>query len=144
VKRVFIFLFLATSVALAQCAQGTNGTNCNSPLNASGSTAAQSSVGLTDNGAAPPEPAASQYWLSINSGTIRLSSNGQPYVLSGMPTNYILMAQAGRTFSQTVAAGAVDYTAALTQIDMTLPQQVRLVKRRHRPHHGLGRHTNGS
>jgi hypothetical protein len=126
-KRAFIFLLLATGIAVAQCAQGTNGTNCNSPLNVSGSTAAQSSVGLTDNGAAPPEPAASQYWLSINSGTIRFSSNGQPYVLPGMPTNYLLMAQAGGTFSQTVAAGAVSYTAALTQIDMTLPQQVRLV-----------------
>lgn len=126
-KRAFILLFLATGMAAAQCAQGTNGTNCNSPLNVSGSTAAQSSVGLTDNGAAPPEPTISQYWLSINSGTLRLSSNGQPYVLPGMPTNYILMAQAGGTFSQTVASGGVGYTAALTQIDMTLPQKVRLV-----------------
>lgn len=126
-KRVLIFLFLITSTAGAQCGQGASGTNCNSPLNVSGSTAAQSSVGLTDNGAAPPEPAPSQYWLSINSGTIRVSSNGQPYVLPGMPTNYLLMAQAAGTFSQTVAAGAVGYTAALTQIDMTLPQQVRLV-----------------
>jgi hypothetical protein len=126
VKRLFVFILLA-SMAVAQCAQGTNGTNCNSPLNVSASTAAQSSVGLTDNGAAPPEPAATQYWLSINGGTIRLSSNGQPYVLPGMPTNYLLMAQAGGTFSQNVAAGAVGYTAALSQIDMTLPQQVRLV-----------------
>jgi hypothetical protein len=127
VKQVLIFLLLATSMAVAQCAQGTNGTNCNSPLNVSGSTAAQSSVGLTDNGAAPPEPALSQYWLSINSGTLRVSSNGQPYVLPGMPTNYLLMAQAAGTFSQTVASGAVSYTSPLTQIDMTLPQQVRLV-----------------
>lgn len=126
-KRLFVFLFMVTGIAVAQCAQGTNGTNCNSPLNVSASTAAQSSVGLTDNGAAPPEPAAAQYWLSIASGTIRLSSNGQPYVLPGMPTNYLLMAQAGGTFSQTVAAGAAGSTAALSQIDMTLPQQVRLV-----------------
>lgn len=76
-KQAFILLFIATSMAVAQCGQGTNGTNCNSPLNISGSTAAQSSVGLTDNGAAPPEPASSQYRLSINGGTIRLSSNGQ-------------------------------------------------------------------
>lgn len=122
-----MFLFLAASLAAGQCGQGTNGTNCNSPLNVSGSTAAQSSVGLTDNGAAPPEPVLSQYWLSISSGTIRVSSNGQPYVLPGMPTNYILMAQAGGTFSETVGAGGVSYTAALTQIDMTLPQKVRLV-----------------
>lgn len=126
-KRAFILLFLATGMATAQCAQGTNGTNCNSPMDVSGSTAAQSSVGLTDNGAAPPEPAASQYWLSISGGTIRLSSNGQPYVLPGMPTNYVLMAQAVATFSQTVGSGATSYTAALTQIDMTLPQKVRLV-----------------
>lgn len=126
-KRLFLFVFLTTNMAVAQCAQGTNGTNCNSPLNVSGSTAAQSSVGLTDNGAAPPEPAAYQYWLSIDSGTLRVSSNGQPYVLPGMPTNYLLVTQAGGTFSQTIASGGVSYTPALTQIDMTLPRQVRLV-----------------
>jgi hypothetical protein len=44
-----------------------------------------------------------------------------------MPTNYVLTAQAGAVFSLTVAAGVSGYTPALTQIDMTLPQQVRLV-----------------
>ena len=120
-------MFILTSIASAQCGSGTSGTNCNSPLNVSGSTAAQSSVGFTDNGAEPPSPAPSQYWLSISSGTIRLSANGQPYVLPGMPTNYVLTAQAGGAFSQTVAAGVTGYTPALTQIDMTLPQQIRLV-----------------
>jgi hypothetical protein len=96
-------------------------------MNVSGSTAAQSSVGLTDNGAAPPEPASSQYWLSINKGTLRLSANGQPYALPGMPTNYVLTAQAGGVYSQNVGAGATVYTVALAQIDMTLPQRVRLM-----------------
>ena len=53
--------------------------------------------------------------------------NGQPYLLPGMPTNYVLTAQAGAAFSQSVAAGVIGYSPALTQIDMTLPQQVRLV-----------------
>ena len=126
-KQVIIVMFMATGIALAQCGSGTSGTNCNSPLNVSGSTAAQSSVGLTDNGADPPAPAPTQYWLSISSGTIRLSANGQPYLLPGMPTNYVLTAQAGAAFSQSVAAGVIGYSPALTQIDMTLPQQVRLV-----------------
>jgi hypothetical protein len=118
---------MVAGMALAQCGSGTSGTNCNSPLNVSGSTAAQSSVLLTDNGADPPAPAPSQYWLSVSSGTIRLSANGQPYLLPGMPTNYVLTAQAGAAFSQSVAAGVIGYSPALTQIDMTLPQQVRLV-----------------
>lgn len=37
------------------------------------------------------------------------------------------MRQAASTFSETVASGVVSYTPSLTQIDMTLPQQVRLV-----------------
>jgi len=126
-KQAIMVILTATGMAVAQCASGTNGTNCNSPLTVSGSTAAESSVGLTDNGAEPPAPAPSQYWLSISSGTVRLSANGQPYVLPGMPTNYVLTAQAGGAFSQTVSAGSVGYTPAFTQIDMTLPQQVRLV-----------------
>lgn len=124
-KILAIVIFLS-SMAGAQCTQATIGTNCNSPMNVSGSTAAQSSVGLADNGATPPAPAPSQYWLSIDHGTIRLSANGQPYALPGMPTNYVLTAQAGGTYSQNVGAGATTYSAALAQIDMTLPQQVRL------------------
>jgi len=124
-KTLAIVIFLS-GVAAAQCTQATSGTNCNSPMNVSGSTAAQSSVGLTDNGAASPVPAPSQYWLSIDHGTIRLSANGQPYALPGMPTNYVLTAQAGGAYSQNVGAGATTYSAALAQIDMTLPQQVRL------------------
>lgn len=125
--KIFAIGILLSGMAAAQCTQATIGTNCNSPMSVSGSTAAQSSVGLTDNGAASPAPAPSQYWLSIDHGTIRLSANGQPYVLPGMPTNYVLTAQAGGAYSQNVGAGATAYTAALTQIDMTLPQQVRLM-----------------
>src|SRR6516165_8254807 len=108
-KWAIIIVFIVTGMTAAQCGSGTSGTNCNSPLNVSGSTAAQSSVGLTDNGAEPPTPAPTQYWLSISNGTIRLSANGQPYVLPGMPTNYVLTAQAGAVFSLTVAAGVSGY-----------------------------------
>jgi len=125
--KILATVILLAGVAAGQCTQATSGTNCNSPMNVSGSTAAQSSVGLTDNGAAPPEPAPSQYWLSINNGTLRLSANGQPYALPGMPSNYVLTAQAGGVYSQNVGAGATVYTVALAQIDMTLPQQVRLM-----------------
>lgn len=125
--KIFAVMILLAGVAAAQCSQGTNGTDCNSPMNVSGSTAAQSSVGLTDNGAAPPTPAPSQYWLSISKGTIRLSANGQPYALPGMASNYVLLAQAGTTYSHKLAAGSAFNTPALAQIDMTLPQQLRLV-----------------
>ena len=125
--KILAAMILLVGAAVAQCSQGTPGTNCNSPMTVSGSTAAQSSVGLTDNGAAPPAPAPSQYWLSISNGTIRVSANGKPYALPGMPWNYVLMAQAGGTYSHKLAAGAAANTPALAQIDMTLPQQVRLV-----------------
>jgi hypothetical protein len=125
--KILGILILLSGMAAAQCSQASSGTNCNSPLDVSGSTASQSSVGLTDNGAAPPQPAASQYWLSISNGTIRLSANGQPYTLPGMPTNYVLVSQPGTAYSEQIAAGTDFYSPALTQIDMTLPQQVRLV-----------------
>lgn len=125
--RILGVIFLLAGVAAAQCSAGSIGTNCNSPLTASGSTAAESSVGLTDNGAAPPSPAPSQYWLSISAGTIRLSANGQPYVLPGMPSNYVLLAQAGGAYNKTVPAGSTVYSASLAQIDMTLPQLTRLI-----------------
>src|ERR1700720_46884 len=76
--KILAIVILLSGLAVAQCTQATIGTNCNSPMNVSGSTAAQSSVGLADNGATPPAPAPSQYWLSIDHGTIRLSANGQP------------------------------------------------------------------
>ncbi len=125
--KVCAMILLLAGCAAAQCTQASSGTNCNSPLTASGSTAAESSVGLTDNGAAPPQPAPSQYWLSISNGTIRVSANGQPYVLPGMPSNYVLIAQAGGAFLQKISPGATAYSVALAQIDMTLPQQTRLM-----------------
>lgn len=125
--KILGILLLLAGIAAAQCSQASSGTNCNSPMTVSGSTAAESSVGLTDNGAAPPQPAPSQYWLSINNGTIRLSANGQPYTLPGMPTNYALMDQPGTAYSQTIAAGVTFFSPALTQIDMSLPQLVRFI-----------------
>lgn len=125
--RILMLVILLTGTLAAQCSQASNGTNCNSPMSVTGSTAAQSSMGLTDNGAAPPAPAPSQYWLSISKGTLRVSSNGQPYTLPGMPTNYVLVAQAIAAYSMTLPASTTAYSSAFNQIDMTLPQQVRLI-----------------
>jgi hypothetical protein len=126
--RLMFALFIFCAVTRAQCNLGSsNGTNCNSPLTVSGSTAAESSLGLTENGAAPPEPASAQYWLTISDGTIRLSANGQPYVLPGMPSNYVLLANGSDTFLQKVSSGSTIYSPALTQIDMKLPKMIRLV-----------------
>lgn len=125
--KILLSIMFLTGALAAQCSQASNGTNCNSPMSVSGSTGAQSSVGLTDNGAAPPAPAPSQYWLSISKGTIRISANGQPYALPGMPTNYVLVAQAIAAYQMSLAPGTTGYSSAFNQIDMTLPQQVRLI-----------------
>jgi hypothetical protein len=70
-----------SGVAVAQCASGNPGTNCNGPFGVqppAGNTV-QSAITLVDLGLAMPAPAAGQYTLSISGGVIQESDNGQSY-----------------------------------------------------------------
>ena len=65
----------------AQCTTGTPGTSCTGPLSVqpqSGNTA-QSAITLVDLGLPVPAPAAGQYTLSIASGILQESDNGNRY-----------------------------------------------------------------
>jgi len=74
-------LSLLSGISWAQCTTGNPGTNCSGPLNVQpqpGNTA-QSAITLIDLGLPVPTPAAGQYTLSIASGMILESDNGNSY-----------------------------------------------------------------
>jgi hypothetical protein len=74
-------LILLSGISWAQCATGNPGTNCNGPLTVqpgSGNTA-QSAITLVDLGLPVPAPAAGQYTLSISSGVLVESDNGNSF-----------------------------------------------------------------
>ena len=74
-------LSLLSGVSWSQCATGNPGTNCNGPLTVqpqSGNTG-QSAITLVDLGLAVPAPAVGQYTLSIASGMLLESDNGNSY-----------------------------------------------------------------
>jgi hypothetical protein len=74
-------LSLLPGISWAQCTTGSPGTNCNGPLTVqpqSGNTG-QSAITLIDLGLPVPSPAVGQYTLSIASGMILESDNGNSY-----------------------------------------------------------------
>jgi hypothetical protein len=74
-------LGLLSGISWAQCATGTPGTNCSGPLTVqpqSGNTA-QSAITLVDLGLPVPAPAVGQYTLSIASGMLVESDNGNSF-----------------------------------------------------------------
>lgn len=82
-EKVFLLaVILGLSVAaLGQCTSDASGTKCVGPLTVvppAGNTN-QNSVTLVDIGLAPPSPAAKQYTLSIQFGTLVESDNGGAY-----------------------------------------------------------------
>jgi hypothetical protein len=74
-------LSLLSELSLAQCTTGNPGTNCSGPLNVQPQqgNAAQSAITLVDLGLPVPAPAAGQYTLSIASGILLESDNGNSY-----------------------------------------------------------------
>lgn len=74
-------LGLFSPILQAQCTTGTPGTNCSGPLTVQpqSGNAAQSAITLVDLGLPVPAPAAGQYTLSIASGIIVESDNGNSY-----------------------------------------------------------------
>src|ERR1700685_4028413 len=76
-----VMLSLLSGMSWAQCATGTPGTNCSGPLSVqplSGNNT-QSAITLVDLGLPVLAPAASQYTLSVASGMIVESDNGNSY-----------------------------------------------------------------
>lgn len=74
-------LSLLSGISEAQCVTGNPGTNCSGPLNVQpkpGNTR-QSAITLVDLGLPVPAPAVAQYTLSIASGILVESDNGNPY-----------------------------------------------------------------
>jgi hypothetical protein len=74
-------LSLLSGISWAQCTAGNPGTNCSGPLNVQpqpGNTG-QSAITLVDLGLPVPGPAAGQYTLSIASGMLLESDNGNSY-----------------------------------------------------------------
>jgi len=74
-------LILLSGISWSQCATGNPGTNCNGPLTVqpqSGNTG-QSAITLVDLGLPVPAPAVGQYTLSIASGMLLESDNGNSY-----------------------------------------------------------------
>jgi len=74
-------LTLLSGISWSQCATGNPGTNCNGPLTVqpqSGNTG-QSAITLVDLGLPVPAPAVGQYTLSIASGMLLESDNGNSY-----------------------------------------------------------------
>jgi len=72
---------LISGITWAQCATGTPGTNCTGPLSVQpqAGNSTQSAITLVDLGLSVPVPAAGQYTLSVASGMILESDNGNPY-----------------------------------------------------------------
>lgn len=74
-------LVLLSGTSWAQCATGTPGTNCTGPLNVqpqAGNTG-QSAITFVDLGLPVPAPGGGQYTLSIASGILQESDNGNSY-----------------------------------------------------------------
>jgi hypothetical protein len=74
-------LSLLSGISEAQCVTGNPGTNCTGPLNVqpqAGNTK-QSAITLVDLGLPVPTPAVGQYMLSIASGVLQESDNGNSY-----------------------------------------------------------------
>lgn len=72
---------LISVIASAQCTGGNPGTNCSGPLNVQpqSGNASQSAITLIDLGLPVPTPATGQYTLSVASGVIVESDNGNIY-----------------------------------------------------------------
>jgi hypothetical protein len=76
-----VILSLLSGISWAQCANGTSGTNCTGPLTVqpqSGNNT-QSAITLVDLGLPLLAPAAGQYTLSVASGMVVESDNGNSY-----------------------------------------------------------------
>ena len=74
-------LSLLSGIAWAQCSTGNPGTNCTGPLSVQpqpGNTG-QSAITLVDLGLPVPAPAVGQYTLSIATGMLQESDNGNSY-----------------------------------------------------------------
>src|SRR5580693_9771166 len=79
--RLVVMLSLLSGISWAQCATGTPGTNCTGPLSVqpqSGNNT-QSAITLVDLGLPVLAPAAGQYTLSVASGMLVESDNGNNY-----------------------------------------------------------------
>jgi hypothetical protein len=76
-----VMLSLLSGISLAQCTTGTPGTNCSGPLSVQPQTGnnTQSAITLVDLGLPALAPAAGQYTLSIASGMLVESDNGNSY-----------------------------------------------------------------
>ena len=76
-----VMLSLLSGISWAQCTTGTPGTNCSGPLSVQPQTGnnTQSAITLVDLGLPALAPAASQYTLSIASGMLVESDNGNNY-----------------------------------------------------------------
>jgi hypothetical protein len=76
-----VMLSLLSGISWAQCTTGTPGTNCSGPLSVQPQTGnnTQSAITLVDLGLPALAPAAGQYTLSIASGMLVESDNGNNY-----------------------------------------------------------------
>jgi hypothetical protein len=76
-----VMLSLLSGISLAQCTTGAPGTNCSGPLSVQPQTGnnTQSAITLVDLGLPAVAPAAGQYTLSIASGMLVESDNGNNY-----------------------------------------------------------------
>jgi len=80
-KDYLLVLSLLSGISWAQCTTGSPGTTCSGPLGVqpqAGNTA-QSAITLVDLGLPVPAPAVGQYTLSIASGMLQESDNGNSY-----------------------------------------------------------------
>ncbi len=78
---LFVVLTLGSGISWAQCTTGAPGTNCTGPLSVQPQTGnnVQSAITLVDVGLPALPPAAGQYTLSIASGMLVESDNGNSY-----------------------------------------------------------------
>ncbi len=79
--HLLIAILILSGISWAQCNTGQSGTNCSGPLNVQpqpGNTS-QSAIALIDLGLPLPDPIVGQYTLSIASGMILESDNGNSY-----------------------------------------------------------------
>ena len=78
---LIVMLSLLSGISLAQCTTGAPGTNCSGPLSVQPQTGnnTQSAITLVDLGLPAVAPAAGQYTLSIASGMLVESDNGNNY-----------------------------------------------------------------
>jgi hypothetical protein len=78
---LIVMLILLSGISWAQCTTGTPGTNCSGPLSVQPQTGnnTQSAITLVDLGLPALAPAAGQYTLSIASGMLVESDNGNNY-----------------------------------------------------------------